>query len=388
MMTINTSPQFVFKVSKYCNLRCGYCYEFPYLGDRSRMKLEQIRAAFQNIKTSISHLAIQGADFIWHGGEPFLIPLEFYEQVSFIQKDVFGTKFKYRNSVQTNLTILTDRHIEFLKDGFFDDIGVSFDVYGDQRIDKKGRSSADTVRANMRKLVEHQVRFGVIAVLARDTRPHIKQVYRFFDDLEIEHRILPYYRTIGSAQAQRHGLNFEELVGAYRDVFHEWLASERATPVHPIKEYVRFAVQHIIGVDNDRYDRSAAERVFMVDVSGGVFNDFESYDSEFCYGNLFYSPFQSIIESEQRNRSIALSRDRMLRFCRQCPYFGSCPGIFVANATTVERKILETSGCPLRAVLDHIVDVFKRTDLQDYILESYKAADVDSAEAHPALSVA
>src|SRR6202035_1430704 len=173
-MGIDTSPQFVFKISKYCNLRCDYCYEFPYLGDTARMSLDQIRRAFQNIQISASQLGIESVDFIWHGGEPFLIPLEFYEEVNSLQNEVFGAGFKYRNSVQTNLTVLTDRHIEFLKGGFFNDIGVSFDVYGDQRVDKKGRSSAETVRANIRKLLNHQIGFGAIAVLARDSQPHIK----------------------------------------------------------------------------------------------------------------------------------------------------------------------------------------------------------------------
>jgi uncharacterized protein len=384
-MAIDTCPQFVFKVSKYCNLRCGYCYEFPYLGDTSHMSLDQIRAAFQNIKNSTNDLPFENVDFLWHGGEPLLIPLEFYNQVNFLQKEIFGTQLKYRNSVQTNLTILADRHIKFLKGGFFDDICISFDVYGEQRIDKKGRSSAETVRANLRKLTEHQISFRAIAVLARDTHPHVKQVYQFFDDLEIEHRVLAYYRTTGGKQAQRHGLNFEELVGAYKDLFHQWLASERATTVHPIKDYVRFAVKHVTGVSSDRYDRSI-ERVFIVDVNGDVFNVIESYEREFCYGNLFRSPLLSIVHSEGRHRSIELSRERMHRFCHRCEYFGNCPGTFVAHATSVERKVLETSGCPVRAVLDHIVDVFRRTDLQDYILENYAAAEDPSL--HQALNVA
>jgi len=89
-----------------------------------------------------------------------------------------------------------------------------------------------------------------------------------------------------------------------------------------------------------------------------------------------------------RVRSIALSQERMQRFCYQCPYFGNCPGVFVANATSIEREVLETSGCPVRAVLDHILDVFKRTDLSDFILESYKADDDATAKEQPALSVA
>ena len=200
-MAINASPQFVFKVSKYCNLRCDYCYEFPYLGDKARMSLDQIRAAFENIKSSINELAIEDVDFIWHGGEPFLVPLEFYEQVNLIQKDVFGAELKYNNSVQTNLTVLTDRHIEFLEGGFFGDIGVSFDVYGDQRLDTKGKSRTDMVRANMHKLINHQIDFGAIAVLARDTLPSIKQTYRFFDEL----RCRPPHTGVLSKRQQRTG---------------------------------------------------------------------------------------------------------------------------------------------------------------------------------------
>lgn len=384
-MAINASPQFVLKISKYCNLRCDYCYEFPHLGDKARMNLNQIQAAFQNIKSSINELAIERVNFIWHGGEPFLVPVEVYEQINLIQKDIFGTEFEYMNSLQTNLTVLTNRHIKFLEGGFFGDIGVSFDVYGDQRVDTKGKSSADLVRANMRKLIDHQIAFGAIAVLARDTLPYIKQTYRFFDALKVEHRILAYYRTVGSEQTERHGLDFDELVGAYKAVFHEWLASERATPVHPIKDLVRYAVQRIMGIDNDRYDPSTSERVFVVDVNGDVSNVSES---EFCYGNLFHSPLREIAESEVRVRSIALSQERMQRFCYQCPYFGNCPGVFVANATSIEREVLETSGCPVRAVLDHILDVFKRTDLSDFILESYKADDDATAKKQPALSVA
>jgi len=385
-MAISASPQFVFKISKYCNLRCDYCYEFPYLGDKARMNLDQVRSAFENIKRSISELSIKEIDFIWHGGEPFLIPLEFYEQIDLLQKEVFKAELKYRNSVQTNLTVLTERHVEFLKTGFFTDIGVSFDVYGDQRVDTKGKSRTDVVRANISKLINHQIEFAAIAVLARDTLLNITKTYRFFDDRGIVHRILAYYRSVSSEQAQRHGLDFAELVGAYKAVFHEWLASERATPVDPISDYVRYAIRHVTGADNDRYDRSTGERVFIIDINGDVFNVVESYEPEFRYGNLFSSPFQEAVASPERHRSTALSRQRQERFCYRCPYFGNCPGIFVANATSVERKVLEISGCPIRSMLDYIVDVFNQTDLNNFILESHRTAE-SPAKMHPALSV-
>ena len=387
-MAISPSPQFVFKISKFCNLRCGYCYEFPHLGDKSRMSLDQVRAAFQNIKNSIDELQIERADFIWHGGEPLLIPLDYYEQLDLLQKEIFGSEFKFKNSVQTNLTVLTERHIAFLEGGFFDNIGVSFDVHGEQRVDTKGRSRTGIVRGNMQKLLDRRIKFAAIAVLARDTLPDIGQTYQFFDRLGIGHRVLAYYKTVGSEQAQRHGLEFDEHVAAHRILFDEWLASESATPVHPITDYVSYAVHYIAGFHNDRYDRSKRERVFLVDVNGDVFNVLESYEREFCYGNLFSMPFQQIAESEARARSLALTEQRIQRFCHSCEYFGSCPGAFVANATDVERKMLEESGCPVRPVLDHILDVFKRADLYDFILESQQANGGDLVEDNPVLSVA
>jgi uncharacterized protein len=387
-MAINPSPQFVFKISKYCNLRCGYCYEFPHLGDKSRMSLDQIRAAFQNIKDSIDKLEIERADFIWHGGEPLLIPLHDYEQIDLLQKEVFGTGFKIKNAIQTNLTVLTERHIALLENGFFNNIGVSFDVHGEQRIDVKGKSRTGTVRGHMQKLMDRQINFGAIAVLARDALPHIRQTYRFFDERGIGHRVLAYYRSVGSEQAERHGLGFDELVVAYGALFDEWLASERATPVDPIKEYVRYAVQYMTGFKNDRYDRAKSERVFIVDVNGDAFNPIESYQREFCYGNFFSMPFWRIAESEARARSVALSEERTRRFCHGCAYFGSCPGTFVANATDIERDILEANGCPVSAVLDHILDVFKRADLHDFVLASQPTSGNHGAEDNPALSIA
>jgi len=387
-MAISPSPQFVFKLSKYCNLRCGYCYEFPHLGDKRRMSLDQLRTAFENIKSSIDRLNIERADFIWHGGEPLLIPLDYYKQLDLLQKEVFGAGFRFKNAVQTNLTVLTDRHIAFLEGGFFDNIGVSFDVHGEQRLDSQGKSHSATVRGNMKRLMDRHINFSAIAVLARGTLQDIRQTYRFFDRLGVRHRVLAYYRSVGSEQAEQQGLGFDELVAAYGALFEEWLASDRATPVDPIRDHVRYAIQYITGFRHDRYERSQRERVFIVDVNGDVFNTMESYEQEFRYGNLFEQPLHEIAESAERAHSVALSNERTERFCQGCDYFGSCPGNFVANATGVERKILETNGCAVRASLDHILDVFGRAGLKDYILENHRTNDATQAEEDPALSVA
>lgn len=383
-VSISPTPLFVIKVSKYCNLRCDYCYEFAHLADKRRMSLDNIRAMFTNIANGIEVLQTEQARFVWHGGEPLLIPIEFYEQVGVIQKQVLGG-LPYTNALQTNLTVLTERHIAFLKGGLFDDVGISFDVYGDQRVDTAGKLRTDTVLANLQKLIDNDIRFCGIAVLARNTLPHVTAIYHFFDDLGVDHRLLEFYRTAGGDQAARHGIDFDELVGAHKALFRAWLASESASSVQPIEEYLRYAGSYMTGQEGHRHDPAASERVFMIDVNGDVYNTVECYQPEFRYGNLFRSPLAEIVASEPRRRSNALSRERIQRFCDGCPYFGHCPGLFVAEATNEQRKFLEARGCPVRAVLDHMVDVFEQSGIKSLVLESYGAQT--KAQERPALSV-
>jgi uncharacterized protein len=381
-VSISPNPQFVVKTSKYCNLRCGYCYEFPYLGDRARMDIGRVTAMFQNIRSSVDELSIATADFIWHGGEPLLIPADFYDEVMQVQNAVFQGALAFQNSIQTNLTVLTDRHLALLRGDFFTDVGVSFDAYGDQRVDKSGRSRDDAVIDNMQKLADAQVSFGAIAVLARNTLTNVKNIYRFYDGLGIRHRFLAYYRRTGVEQQQEHGVGFDELIDAYTDIFLEWLSSDTATGVDPIEDFVRYATRFVAGDAPSFYDPKIDERVFMIDVNGDVFNSFEAYQPEFRFGNLVEQPLAEVLASVPRRASHGLAEARLRRFCHDCPYFGACPGVFVANASDVERGLLETRGCPVQAVVARIVDVFERTSIKQTLLAR------ESSPASPALTVA
>jgi uncharacterized protein len=100
---VSANLQFVFKTSKYCNLRCSYCYEYNELGFRQRMSAEIIRGAFRNISNFAAENRIDTVNFAWHGGEPFLIPLDFYAEIGKWQHDIFENKINVTNDVQTRV---------------------------------------------------------------------------------------------------------------------------------------------------------------------------------------------------------------------------------------------------------------------------------------------
>src|SRR5262249_21151336 len=221
--------EFLVKITKYCNLRCRYCNEYRELHNDERMDLEDIRRIFQRIAHYHDADDSEPIIFIWHGGEPFLVPLEIYEAIGQIQKEIFRGKREILNGVQTNLTILTDRHIDILKSGkFFAGLGVSVDPYGNQRVDMRGKLRTNLVFDNIQKLIDHGIEFAVITVLARNTLPYARNSYEFFDRLGIESKFVPFYLESFEQQILEHGLTGAEIAEAMVTIFDTWSASETA----------------------------------------------------------------------------------------------------------------------------------------------------------------
>jgi uncharacterized protein len=353
----NSAVDFVIKISKFCNLRCSYCYEFAELGERKRMQLDQLRAFFLNVRSAVLAHGRSKIHFVWHGGEPLLIPIDYYERIGELQREVLGSEIPYANIMQTNLTILTDRHIEFLRSQrFFNHaIGVSFDVYGDQRVDVKGRLQTEKVLANLQKLQDAGIAFGAICVLARNTLPRIREIYRFYDSLQIAVRFLPFYKSADDAQVAHHALSFDEITLAFKALFDDWLCSENATDIAPLSDYMRYALSFLGGRSQVPKQEPSEEHVFLVDTNGDTYGVADTYVESSLYGNLFSDDFGMLMEAPRRKQALARGRERTENYCAACPYFGHCPGSYVAEATAEQRRVLREFGCPVRDVIGHIV---------------------------------
>jgi len=364
------SAQFVVKISKYCNLRCSYCYEFADLGTKARMPLDLIRALFQNIAPYVTRKQYAEIEFVWHGGEPLLIPLEYYDEISRLQKEIFTDGVRVANGLQTNLTVLTNRHLSYLKDRkFFSGLGVSVDPYGDQRVDKRGGQTTPTVLANMQRLRDAEIPFGAIVVVARNTIAHMHDICRFFDKLGISTRFLPFYLTtidevISSEQINSHAVSFDELIYAFNVIIDEWFRSSNAPNWDPLDEYTDYAIAHITGKPVYRYDRFETESVFVVNLDGRVWGAGDTYLSEAAYGNLFTDDFEAILNSASRRLVAARAQERREKYCAPCPYYGACPGFFVGDASADQERLLESGGCPVRVIVERILRKFTESGLE------------------------
>lgn len=100
-------------VGPVCNLDCDYCYYLEkdalYPGKKFnlpafRMKDEVLETL---IKDYIQSQPQQRIEFIWHGGEPTLLGVEYFKKALELQKKYANGK-EIANSFQTNGTLIDD----------------------------------------------------------------------------------------------------------------------------------------------------------------------------------------------------------------------------------------------------------------------------------------
>ena len=299
-MTEPRRVQFVLKITKHCNLRCRYCYEYEQLGDKTRMPLEKLEALYSSVASWYRGLGHPTqVEFVWHGGEPLMVPPEYYWDTFAAQEKVFGADIgAVRNVVQTNLTILDDERIRLLRDGF-DGVGVSIDLFGGLRVNAGGQDSVKKVLPNLDRLRKEKVDFGCITVLTKANLDKVRKIIQFFDTLKVQSlRMLALFDGAFEGQHQGYEITHEEVLGAYQTIFEELIARDSGLRVEPIHRYVNQVIHHYTpNATPNLYDKRSWEPIYVVDTTGDLYSYAETYEPGFCHGNLFSTPFKELIGS-------------------------------------------------------------------------------------------
>jgi uncharacterized protein len=177
-------------IGPMCNLNCEYCFYLEKqalfsAGEKYRMT-DEVLSAF--ITKYIISQPTPVVEFVWQGGEPTLLGIDFFRRVIELQRP-FAHQKTIRNSLQTNGTLLTDEWCAFLKKHNFM-VGISLDgpkdIHDRYRRDRKGRGTFDRVMQGLRLLQKHKVEYNVMACVARDTATRPLDIYRFFRDEGVE----------------------------------------------------------------------------------------------------------------------------------------------------------------------------------------------------------
>lgn len=170
-------------VGNYCNLRCDYCFynskNQSVVSVMSDKLLEKFIDQYMNLFSG-------NLIFVWHGGEPLLASMNFFEKVVDIQVRNLNGGQKIQNLIQTNATLIDEGWARFFKKNNFR-VGVSLD--GDKenhnyfRKNNCGRGSFDQAMQGIRILRESGINPGIIQTLTAKNLPHSKKIFKFFTEI-------------------------------------------------------------------------------------------------------------------------------------------------------------------------------------------------------------
>lgn len=172
------------EITNMCNLSCTYCYAETLLPEKHQsMNLftnELYRTTIDKMLTSTQSREI---DIVFHGGEPLLHSSEWFDEACSYACE----KAKHLNkivqfSMQSNLTILKERHIDIFKKHKVK-IGVSLD--GDKETHNTMRGKYDITISNIKKLQNEGLFSGVIVVISHHNYDKVNQLFALLNELNI-----------------------------------------------------------------------------------------------------------------------------------------------------------------------------------------------------------
>jgi uncharacterized protein len=189
----------VLQPTPFCNIDCSYCY----LSNRKFkgvMSLETLDLVCRRVLES-PFLAPQ-LDVAWHGGEPLVVPLRWYEEATALMANRLSRETALRHCFQSNGLLVNEEWAQFFA-RVGARVGLSIDGPADlhdaNRRTRSGRGTHAAAMRAVRLLQDHGHDFHVITVLTERALEHPERLFDFY----VENGI----REVG--------FNIEEVEGAH-----------------------------------------------------------------------------------------------------------------------------------------------------------------------------
>lgn len=368
--------------STFCNLRCSYCYELPLLADKSRMAHDDLAKMFEHLGAFFDEHGVTTARFVWHGGEPLLLPPDYFWKAFELQARAFaGMSIDVQNTTQTNLTVIDEARIDLLKNGFAGGVGVSLDLFGSLRLNAGGVCKEDVTKRNLDLLLGRGLGFNGITVLTKANRRRMKAIYSFYRERRMSFRLLPLHKGDYGA-GQWFEISASDTLRVMCELVDLWLADDDPVVVYPIGFAIRDAINHLVdGAVVPVFDRRAFDPLLIVDRDGSLYA-YSDFPSDLSYGNVFREPMSELLASESRRRVVEASEARIAKSCATCPHFGKrCGGTPMAEYTTdfYDHEADGRPRCTYRGVIEHVLRRFEEGGIRAPATRSEEAVSAVSA---------
>ena len=350
----------IVKATRACNLRCDYCHDWA-VGPGTRMPFPVLAQMTARVLRDPQHHSVE---FMWHGGEPTVLPISFYEKALAVQGRFRRDGQRVRNAIQTNGTLLDEAWADFLRDNEIM-VSVSLDgppaIHDRHRRHVSGRGSFDDALRGIRRLQEHGVPFAVLMVVDEDTLEFGGD--RVFD-IFLEHGISE-YGFVAAKPVNEPAVPAGTVAAYYTSprrmneflarLFDRWLEhGDRTIRIREL-EAVRLGVLR----QKPRFCTLAGGcfgTYYMVEPNGDVAHcDLFVGDDRYLVGNVLNDDF-SVMRESPRMTSLRADNDQQLNRMHGCPDFQVCGGWCPHERYLSVRHDPDhrEDCCGLRPLIEHV----------------------------------
>tara|TARA_Y100000310_G_C20691377_1_gene822475 strand:+ start:2277 stop:3398 length:1122 start_codon:yes stop_codon:yes gene_type:complete len=354
----------IMKPTHSCNLACKYCY----IEDGAEQGIMD-KTTLKNSIEKIVHFngGEKGTHFIWHGGEPILMGVEFFENILSIQKNL-GRKYKVSNGIQTNGTLLNSDLLDFIEKNRDFYLGLSLDgpreLHNQTRVYKGGKGSFDDVMRGI-DLIKGRTRIGggVIAVITQINIDHFLELYSFFKDNDINFKANPLIR---SGEANKNYNQIAISPKQYGDflinLFDIWFYDSEGDKIS-VDPLEKIAGNLITGSPvGCNYSESCQNNFISIGPLGDVYpcGRFDGVQ-EFRYGNINHDSVENLLNVSSRKLLLQRSVET-IEGCRPCEYKEICNAGCIHNAYMVNGQVNEKDYycTSYKMIFNHIKEAIKK----------------------------
>jgi len=213
-------------VGENCNIKCDYCF----FHHKNQVQKEIMSIDVLDLFiTQYLELFDGEVGFFWHGGEPLLAGIDFFNHIVRIQEERKKGSHKIHNSVQTNGTLITDEWASFFKKHNWG-VGVSLDgveeCHNKFRKDNAGIGTYHKVITAINLLRTHGVTPGILQTIQKSSLKYIKDNFNFLiEDLKLKFWGMNIYDDVAGLNdiLTDESLSNDDYFYLYKTYFDLWL---------------------------------------------------------------------------------------------------------------------------------------------------------------------
>lgn len=333
----------IIKPTHECNLSCKYCY-VDKNAEQGRMDYKIMTLTMESaIKASLD----RRTNFIWHGGEPLLMGLDFYKEAAGVSRYFRKKGYSVQNSMQSNATLISEGLLDFIEEERDFHIGSSLDgpkeINDRTRVYEGGKGAFDDIfkglrmirdrnRQNCSKSNRFYLGGGVIVVLNKKNIDDIEKVYEFFREQKISIKINPIINC-GAVPSNYEDLQISPIkyARAMLSLFEKWIQDYDSIDIDPFNVVMgNLATNSPMGCN---YSITCRKKFISIGPEGDIYpcGRFDG-DKNFWMGNI--SEENGLEKALQSSIQYKLSQrtTENISGCMSCGYKKICNGGCMHNA--------------------------------------------------------